>query len=102
MRLASHKLGKDIQKHGQTVKHKKSNKKIERLAQKAIKKMNTATVEMGVEGEAQENESVATTKTVEEKRADRKSRNVQKNMYKKQFLSFSGKNGPRAINRSSN
>ena len=50
MRLAKHSLPKEVHKHAQTVKHKKSAKKLERLETKRLKALSQNTVEMAVEG----------------------------------------------------
>ena len=105
MRLAKHSLPKEVHKFSQTVKHKKSAKKLERLEAKRLKVLNQNTVEMAVEDEAPSNPPLPPAPLSEEerrkKRAERKKANAHKNMYKKQHLSFSAKNGPRAINRGS-
>ena len=102
MRLAKHSLPKEVHKHAQTVKHKKSAKKLERLETKRLKALSQNTVEMAVEGETPETAPAPLSEEERRrKRQERKKANAHKNMYKKQHLSFSAKNGPRAINRGS-
>jgi hypothetical protein len=100
MRLPKHKLPKEHHKHGQTVKHKKSAKHIERKALKEQKILAASTVEMN-EPEALPVQEL-TKEEKEELKRGRKLANAPKNLYKKQYLSFSGKHGPRAINRGGN
>lgn len=100
MRLASHSLPRDVHKHLQTVKHKKSSKKLLKLQTKRERAEARSTVEMATEGAA-----LVPALSEEEKaaaKAERKRLNAPKNFYKKQVLSMSGKNGPRACNRGYN
>ena len=94
MRLPKHKLPKVKQaKSQQTVKHKKSEKKAERLAKKAER------------SESMELESVAGSVTYaseqerEAARLERKKSNAHRVMYKKTIKQITGKNGPRAVSR---
>ena len=99
MRLAKHSLPKEVHKHAQTVKHKKSAKKLERLEAKRRKVVSLNTVDM--EGETPPGPGPLSEEERRRKREERKKANAHKNLYKKQHLSFSAKNGPRAINRGS-
>lgn len=99
MRLPKHKLPKEVHKHLQTVKHKKSAKHLERLAQKEAKKEAKQTVEMAIDEEPPT--PALTAEEKEQAKAERKKANAHKNFYKKQSLAISGKHGPRAINRGS-
>ena len=94
MRLPKHKLPKVKQaKSQQTAKHKKSEKKAERLAKKAER------------SESMELESVAGSVTYaseqerEAARLERKKSNAHRVMYKKTIKQITGKNGPRAVSR---
>lgn len=98
MRLAKHSLPKEVRKRSQTVKHKKSAKKLERLEARRERAMSQGTVDMAVEGEAPPAAAVPLSEEERKRRrAERKRANAHKNMYKKQSKSFSAKNGPRAF-----
>ena len=92
MRLPKHKLPKVKQaKSQQTVKHKKSEKKVAKMLKKAAR------------SEAMETESVATEAKYaseaerETARAARKKENAHRILYKKNIKNISGRNGPRAV-----
>lgn len=102
MRLPKHKLPKENHKHLQTVKHKKSAKKLQRLELKEAKKLSQSTVEMKVDGAEEGEALVLSAEEKERLRLERKKANAHKNFYKKQNLAVSGKNGPRAVNRGCN
>jgi len=92
VRLSKHKLPKEKPaKRLQTVKHKKSEKKVAKLLKKAAR------------SEEMETESVATEAKYaseferETARAARKKENAHRILYKKNIKNISGRNGPRAV-----
>jgi hypothetical protein len=92
MRLASHKLPKQVNKHTQSAKHKKSAAAIAKKAAKAEKKA-------AMEVEGGEPKVVLTDEQKEAAKAARKKANAHKVHYKKQILNRTHSNGPRAINK---
>ena len=92
MRLASHSMPKGVNKRLRTSKHKDSEKHKEKVAKK-LSKQN----EMEISSEF--SASTLSIKEKAEQKNERKKLTFEKRLYKKTILSFSGKNGPRAINK---
>lgn len=90
MRLAKHKLPKEVNKKTQSAKHKKSNASLVKRALKEEKK-NTMVVESTEPELTDEQKAIA--------KAIRKKANAHKSLYKKQILNRTAKLGPRAVNR---
>ncbi len=92
MRLAKHSLPKSVNKQVRTAKHKDSLKRQEKDKKKQDKQNE-------MEVASQVSATTLSAKEKEELKAARKKATFESRLYKKQILSFSGKNGPRAINK---
>ena len=91
MRLAKHKLPKEVNKKTQSAKHKKSPASIAKRIAKVEKKnrMDTDDVTEDKPDLTDEQKAIA--------KLQRKSLNAHKSMYKKQNLNRTHFNGPRAV-----